>query len=57
MDEQTRENWKKIKEKLEQSGKTDNMFYTRACKIVNGGVDPLGKLLDGDWRRTIQGIV
>jgi hypothetical protein len=48
LDEQTRENWKKIKEKLEQSGKTDNMFYTRACKIVNGGVDPLGKLLDGD---------
>jgi hypothetical protein len=48
MDEKTKENWKKIKESMEASGKTDNMFYKRAVKIVNGGSDPLDKMLNGD---------
>jgi len=48
MDEKTKENWKKIKESMEASGKTDNMFYRRAVKIVNGESDPLDKLLNGD---------
>jgi hypothetical protein len=48
LDQQTKDNWKKIKEELEKSGKTDNMFYIRACKIVNGEKDPLGKFLNGN---------
>lgn len=48
MDEKTLENWKKIKESMEASGKTDNMFYKRACKIVNGKKDPLDNLLNGN---------
>jgi hypothetical protein len=47
LDEKTLENWKKIKETMEESGKTDNMFYKRAVKIINGGKDPLDKLLNG----------
>jgi hypothetical protein len=46
MDQYTIDNWKKIKEALEESGKTDSMFYRRAKSIVEGGVDPLGNDLD-----------
>ena len=38
-------NWVKIKETFEESGNTDNMFYQRACMIVNSGVDPLAEML------------
>ena len=31
MDEHTRHNWLKIKQMLEQTGKTDSFFYKRAC--------------------------
>jgi hypothetical protein len=48
MDQTTRDNWKKVKETMEASGKTDNMYYKRACQIVNGGSDPLDKLLKDD---------
>ena len=40
MDSHTRENWHKIKQVLEDAGKTDCYFYKRACKIVAGGSDP-----------------
>lgn len=41
MDQTTLDNWKKIKSSMEQSGKTDNMFYRRACEILKSGKDPL----------------
>jgi hypothetical protein len=44
MDQQTRDNWRKIKEALEVAGKTDCMFYRRAVAIVKGGSDPLEEL-------------
>lgn len=46
MDEHTRNNWKKIKEVLEASGKTDCMFYRRALSILKTGVDPLDNILN-----------
>lgn len=42
MDKETRENWQKIKEALEEAGKTDCMFYKRAVAILAGRPDPLG---------------
>ena len=41
MDRHTLENWKKIKELMEQQGRTDNMFYKRAVAILSGKKDPL----------------
>ena len=41
MSEDERSNWKKIKEALEEAGKTDCYFYKRAVAICNGGKDPL----------------
>lgn len=41
MDDRTRSNWAKIKEALEQAGKTDSMFYKRALEILAGRPDPL----------------
>lgn len=46
MDQHTYDNWVKIKQTLEQSGKTNNMFYTRACEIVKTKRDPLEKFLN-----------
>jgi hypothetical protein len=40
VDQRTRDNWHKIKQVLEDAGKTDCYFYKRACKIVAGGRDP-----------------
>jgi len=48
MDEKTLENWKKIKELMEASGNTNNLYYKRACQILKGGSDPLDKLLNDD---------
>ena len=45
MDSHTYQNWIKIKETFEKSGNTDNMFYRRACEIVNTKKDPLAKYL------------
>lgn len=45
MDTRTYENWKKIKEVMEESGNTNNMFYKRACEIMRTGRDPLAKFL------------
>ena len=41
MDEQTLENWQKVKAALEAAGKTDSFFYKRAVAICNGEPDPL----------------
>jgi len=37
-------NWQKIKDVMEEKGTTDNMFYKRACAIVDGKRDPLESL-------------
>ncbi len=34
------ENWTKVKEALEEAGKTDCWFYRRACAVVETGKDP-----------------
>ena len=44
MDKQELENWKKIKERMEENGSTDNMFYKRAVAICLGEDDPLDPL-------------
>ena len=41
MDEHTYDNWVKVKQTFEESGNTNNFFYTRACAIVGGRQDPL----------------
>ena len=41
MDKQEIENWQKVKEALEEAGKTDCFFYKRAVLICAGGSDPL----------------
>jgi hypothetical protein len=41
MDKHTFENWKKVKQALEDAGKTDSMFYRRAVMILAGKPDPL----------------
>ena len=46
MDDHTRENWKKMKNSMEKSGNTNNMFYKRACEIVSTGIDSIGKNWD-----------
>jgi len=40
MNKQTYENWVRIKELLEASGKTDCFFYKRAVHIVQNRRDP-----------------
>ena len=41
MSEDERDNWEKVKEALEEAGKTDCYFYKRAVAICNGDKDPL----------------
>jgi len=41
MDKNTLDNWKKIKEALEEAGKTDSFYYKRAAAIIGGEKDPL----------------
>jgi len=38
------QNWKKIKDKFEENGTTDNYFYKRACAIIRGLPDPMSNL-------------
>ena len=40
MDRHTRDNWQKIKQVLEDAGKTDSYFYKGAVAICRGGKDP-----------------
>lgn len=35
------ENWQKVKDALEEAGKTDCMYYKRAVAILKGEPDPL----------------
>ena len=46
MDDRTKANWLKIKQTMEESGKTDNMFYRRAVSIITTGKDPLDSILN-----------
>ena len=41
MDHETQESWEKVKEALEQAGKTDTDFYKRAVALSLGLPDPL----------------
>jgi hypothetical protein len=40
VDRHTRDNWHKIKQVLEDAGKTDCYFYKRAVAICRGEKDP-----------------
>ena len=52
MDQHTQNNWKKIKDALEESGKTDSFFYVRACSILSNKVDPLDNALSKERTET-----
>lgn len=41
MDKTEIDNWRKVKEALEEAGKTDSFFYKRAAAILAGENDPL----------------
>lgn len=47
MDQETRENWRRIRDHLEAAGKTDNHYYRRALAILAGRPDPFDRY---DWR-------
>ena len=40
MDQHTRDNWRKVKEALENAGKTNTDYYRRAIVICAGDPDP-----------------
>ena len=42
------ENWQAIKESMEESGNTENFYYTRAVAILAGFPDPLNIKEDKD---------
>ena len=44
MSTEERDNWKKVKVALEEAGKTDCYYYTRAVAIVDGNDDPIETL-------------
>lgn len=46
MDQETYDNWKKIKELMEEKGTTNNIFYKRAVEIMITRKDPLQKFLN-----------
>ena len=41
MSKEELENWQKVKDALEEAGKTDSFFYKRAVAILEGKPDPL----------------
>ena len=41
MDRTTFENWRRVLQALEKTGKTDTYYYRRAVAIVSGKPDPL----------------
>ena len=45
MNKDEKANWQRIKDAMEESGNTDNMFYKRAVAICGGGEDPLKEKL------------
>lgn len=48
MDQHEIKNWQKIKDAMEESGNTNNMFYKRALEILRTGNDPLQKFLNSN---------
>ena len=44
MDKTEIDNWLKVKEALEEAGKTDSYYYKRAVAIIAGENDPLDKV-------------
>lgn len=46
MDQPTYDNWKKIKEMMEEKGATSNPFYKRAVEIVITKKDPFDKKIN-----------
>ena len=44
MNEEELANWQRIKDTMEEDGKTDNYFYKRAVAICEGKDDPLKPL-------------
>jgi hypothetical protein len=40
VNDQTRENWRKVAEALALAGKTNSVFYKRAMIVVKTGKDP-----------------
>ena len=44
MDQHEKDNWEKVKEALEEAGKTDSFYYKRAVAICDGKDDPLEPL-------------
>ncbi len=54
MDQNTYDNWVKIKNIFEKSGNLDNVFYKRSCEIVKSRIDPLANFL-GDINDTQNG--
>jgi len=54
MTERELENWKKIKDVMESSGKTNTVFYKRAIEILKTGKDPLAKFLGSDIKYNLD---
>ena len=48
MKNQELENWQRIKEAMEESGNTENFYYTRAVAITAGFPDPMQLKEDKD---------
>jgi hypothetical protein len=46
MNQETYNNWLKIKSVMEASGNTNNQFYIRACEIAITRKDPMNKFLN-----------
>lgn len=46
MDQDTYDNWKKIKELMEEKGTTNNNFYKRAVEIMITRKDPFNNMLN-----------
>jgi hypothetical protein len=48
MDNQTRENWKRIKDVIKESGNNNNMYYKRSCEILRTGANSMEKVLKNE---------
>lgn len=44
MTEEEKANWQRIKDLMEEKCTTENMFYKRACAILEGKEDPMEPL-------------
>lgn len=55
MDQETYDNWKKVKDHLEEVEKTDSFFYVRACSIISNKIDPLDNALPKEKHNQSEG--